>query len=233
MASSKTIMAVTIAVLTGLTGCRAIQSHEVRDLIAREGEKIDAAQVNIHQYHLDQQKRIDYLHQSIADLNESIKMLQGSEAKHALIAASHQNIGSKKGVDAWAISYLVGKTYLSEYQGLEQAVMKQFEDDICALLEAVNRIEDSWAHLATVHTQIERYSKKSVFASLDPEFVGAVVDQVPGGSDRLAQVLERSHTVNDALQEALTYQFLQTRTMERTRALTVDLMELLERVKER
>ena len=97
--------------------------------------------------------------------------------------------------------------------------------------DAVNGVEDSWGHLATVHTQIERYSKKSSLASLDPEFVGALVDRVPGGSERLAQVLENSRTVNNALQEALTYQFLKTRTVERTRSLTVDLLELLERVK--
>jgi hypothetical protein len=226
------IMALTAAVIVAQSGCRAIQSHEVRDLITREGEKIDAAQVNIHQYHLDTQKRIDYLKASIADLNTSIKMLQASEAKHAIIAGAHQNIGTKKGLDAWSVSYVIAKTYLSEYQGLEQAVIKQFDDDMCAILEAVNRIEDSWANLATIHTQIERYSKKSGFASVDPQFVGALVERVPGGSDRLAQVLDRSRTVNDALQEALTYPFLQRPALERTRALTVDLMDLLERMKQ-
>ena len=39
MASSKTIMAVTIAVLTGLTGCRAIQSHE-RDRIQISNDRV-------------------------------------------------------------------------------------------------------------------------------------------------------------------------------------------------
>lgn len=212
-------------------GCHSIQSSAVRDLIKREGTKIDTAQTNIHQYHQDQQKRIEYLQESVKGLNESIKRIQAAEAKHSLIAASHQNLLSKKGVDAWSVSYLIGKTYLAEYQGLEQVVIKQFDEDFCALLEAVNRVEDSWGHLATIHTQVERYANKSFFASLDPEMVSALVERVPGGSDRLGQVLANSRTVNDALQEALTYQFLKTRTLERTRSLTVDLIELLERVK--
>lgn len=231
MSIGKIVVGIAVTLLVAQTGCQAIQSSAVRDLIKREGEKIDAAQTNIHQYHVDTQKRIEYLKSSIADLNTSIKMIQASEAKHTLIVASHQNLLSKKGVDAWSVSYLIGKTYMAEYQGLEQVVMKQFDEDFCALLDAVNRVEDSWGHLAGVHTQIERYSKKSFLASLDPELVGALVERVPGGSERLAQVLHNSRTVNDALQEALTYQFLKTRTLERTRSLTVDLLELLERVK--
>jgi hypothetical protein len=225
--------AVMVFALIGLsqTGCHSIHSSAVRDLINREGTKIDAAQTNIHQYHQDTQKRIEYLKESVNGLNDAVKKIQAAEAKHSLLAASHQNLLSKKGVDAWSVSYLIGKTYLAEYQGLEQAVMKQFEEDFCALLEAVNRVEDSWGHLASIHTQIERYAGKSFFASVDPELVGALVEHVPGGADRLGQVLANSRTVNDALQEALTYQFLKTRTLERTRSLTVDLLELLERVK--
>lgn len=227
----ETVVAFALLMLTAETGCHSIHSGAVRDLIKREGVKIDAAQTNIHQYHQDTQKRIDYLKESLTDLNNSIKRIQAAEAKHALIAASHQNLMTKKGIDAWSISYLIGKTYLVEYQGLEQTVMKQFDEDLCALLEAVNRVEDSWGHIATVHTQIERYSNKSFLASVDPEVVGALVERVPGGFDRLAQVLAQSRTVNDALQEAMTYQFLKSRTLDRTRSLTVDLMELLERVK--
>lgn len=237
MQIKKAMIVLAVTLLTASAGCHSIQSSAVRELIKREGAKIDAAQTNIHQYHQDTQKRIEYLKESIigkepnSGLNDSIKKIQASEAKHSLIAASHQNLLSKKGIDAWSVSYLIGKTYLAEYQGLEQAVIKQFDEDFCALLDAVNRVEDSWGHLATIHTQIERYSNKSFLASVDPELVGALVERVPGGSDRLSQVLQNSRTVNDALQEALTYQFLKTRTLERTRSLTVDLLELLERVK--
>ncbi|HBH81609.1 MAG TPA: hypothetical protein DDY39_17415, partial [Nitrospira sp.] len=70
----------------------------------REGVKIDAAQTNIHQYHRDTQKRIDYLKQSLDDLDASIKLVQAAEARHALIAASPQHVLTKKGVDAWAVS---------------------------------------------------------------------------------------------------------------------------------
>ncbi len=220
-----------LLLLAALTGCHSIQSNAVRDLVKREGAKIDAAQTNIHQYHQDTQKRINYLKQSLDDLDASIKLVQAAEARHALIAASPQNVLTKKGVDAWAVSYLIGKTYLAEYQGLEEAVKKQFEDDFCAVLDAVSRIEDSWGDLATTHTQLERYSQKSFLASVDPEFVGALVEHAPGGSDRLAQVLTSSRTVNEALGEAATYRFLKSRALDRTRSLTVDLMDLVERVK--
>src|SRR5688572_11688679 len=139
-----------ILALVNLPGCHSIHSSAVRDLIKREGTAIDAAQTNIHQYHQDTQTRIEYLKKSIDNLNEAVKRIQAAEAKHSLIAASHQNLLSKKGVDAWSVSYLIGKTYLAEYQGLEQAVIKQFDEDFCALLEAVNRVEDSWGHLAKI-----------------------------------------------------------------------------------
>ena len=231
MQTSRIVMIVVSILLSTHAGCHSIQSSAVRDLITREGAKIDAAQTNMHAYNESTQKRIDYLKKAIADLNDVVKQIQAAEAKHSLIASSPQNLLSKKGVDAWSVSYLIGKTYLAEYQGLEQAVVKQFEEDFCALQDAVSRVEDSWGDLATLHTQVERYSHKSFVASVDPELVGAVVERVPGGSDRLAQVLANSRTVNDALQEALTYQFLKTRTLERTRSLTVELIELLQRVK--
>ena len=231
MQSPRVIVAVALLMLVAQVGCQSIQSNAVRDLVKREGVKIDAAQTNLHQYHRDTQKRIEYLKQSLDDLDTSIKLVQAAEARHALIAASPQNVLTKKGVDAWAVSYLIGKTYLAEYQGLEQAVKKQFDDDFCAVLEVVSRIEDSWGDLATIHTQIERYSQKSFLASVDPEFVGALVEHAPGGSDRLAQVLASSRTVNEALGEAATYRFLKSRALDRTRSLTVDLMDLVERVK--
>lgn len=220
-----------LVLLTTLTGCHSIQSSAVRDLVKREGAKIDAAQTNIHQYHQDTEKRIKYLKQSLDDLDASIKLVQAAESRHALIAASPQNVLTKKGVDAWAVSYLIGKMYLAEYQGLEQAVKKQFEEDFCAVLEAASRIEDSWGDIARIHTQIERYSHQSFLAAVDPEFVAALAEQVPGGSDRLGQVLTASRTVNEALGEAATYRFLRSRALDRTKSLTTDLMDLLERVK--
>lgn len=231
MQSPRVVVAVALLVLFIQAGCHSIQSNAVRNLVKQEGAKIDAAQTNLHQYHRDTQKRIEYLKQSLDDLDASIKLVQAAEARHALIAASPQTVLTKKGVDAWAVSYLIGKTYLAEYQGLEQAVKKQFESDFCAVLEAVSRIEDSWGDLATIHTQIERYSQQSFLASVDPEFVGALVEHAPGGSDRLAQVLASSRTVNEALGEAATYRFLKSRALDRTRSLTVDLMDLVERVK--
>jgi hypothetical protein len=225
------VLIIFAVILAAQYGCHSIPSSTIRDLIKKEGTKIDAAQSNSRQFHEEAQKRVDALKSSIEDLNQSIKLTQAAEAKHSLITSSPQPVLSKTDVEAWAISYLIAKTYLAEYEGLEQAVVKQFDDDFCALLEAANQVEDSWADLGRIHTLIERYADKSALASLDPKLVGAIAEQVPGGSERLAQVLQQSSTLNDALQEAMTYQFLKTRTLERTRSLTVDLMDLLERVK--
>ncbi len=225
------VLIIIAVILAGSYGCHSIPSSTIRDLIKKEGAKIDTAQSNSRQFHEEAQKRVDHLKSSIEDLNHSIKLTQAAEAKHSLLTSTPQPVLSKTDVEAWAISYLIAKTYLAEYEGLEQAVIKQFDDDFCALLEAANQVEDSWADLGRIHTLIERYADKSALASLDPKLVGAIAEQVPGGSDRLAQVLQQSSTLNDALQEAMTYQFLKTRTLERTRSLSVDLMELLERVK--
>jgi len=211
--------AVVLLLLAAQTGCHSIHSSAVRDLVKREGAKIDAAQTNIRQYHQDTQKRIYYLKQSLDDLHASIKFIQAAEARHGIFATFPKDFLTKKGVDAWAVSYVFMKTYLNEYQGLVQAVSQQFEDDFSALLETASRIEDSWDDIARIHTHIERYSHQSFLASVDPEFVAALVEHGPGGSDRLARVLANSRTVNEELGGAATYRFLRSRALDRARSL--------------
>ena len=78
-------------------------------------------------YNQDQQKRIEYLQESVKGLNRDIKQNPGGRSEAFAYSASSSKFTSKKGVEAWSVSYLIGKTYLAEYQGLEQAVIKQFE----------------------------------------------------------------------------------------------------------
>ena len=224
------IMAALVTVSAG-AGCSAVHSDAVRELIKREGSKINAAQTNIALFQSETEDRIGNMEKSIKDLNVRFKLRRESEAVHSFVFSSYQNISTKKGVDAYAVAYLMGKIYLAEHAGLEKRVSDQFDEDFSALREAAGLLNDSWKALATLHNQIEVYANKSAIASVDPEFIAAIVDQVPSGSKGIKTVLERSRTVNDALEEAATFRFLKGRRLEQSRSLMVDLMELLERVK--
>ncbi len=231
MGVRRAIIIAALVMVSASPGCSAVHSDAVRDLIKREGEKIDAAQTNIALFQKETEDRIGFLEKAVKDLNERFKLRQQSEAVHAFVFSSYQNVSTKKGQDAYAVSYLMGKIYLAEQAGLEKRVRDQFDEDFCALREAASRLNDSWKSLAVLHNQIKRYANKSALASLDPEFVGAIVEQVPRGSAGISTVLEHSTTLNNALEEAATFSFLKGRLLERGRSMTVDLIELLERVK--
>ncbi|MGE3977845.1 MAG: hypothetical protein AB7F94_09685, partial [Nitrospira sp.] len=189
-------------VLMSLVGCHSIHSDAVRDLLQKEGVKIDAAQTNIDLFQKETEARIKFLEQARSSLHESFKALQAQEAKHQFVLSSYRNIASKKGEAAYAAAYLVGQMYLVEYQGLEKAVWDQFEEDFCGLRDAADALNDSWKRTAALHAQVKRYADKSALASVDPEFVSALIEQAPGQSERIMEVLNHSRTVNDALEEA-------------------------------
>jgi hypothetical protein len=218
-------------VLTLTTGCSAIHSGAVRDLIHKEGATIDRAQTNIDLFEKQTEDRIKFLEEALKELNEAGKSLQQVEALHHVVFSSYQNIERKRGQDAHSAAYLLGRLYLAQYEGLQKRVNDQFHDDFCALREVAARLGDSWKSLATLHQQLRRYAEQSVFASVDPQLVAALMEQAPGSSDHLTRVLQTSRSVNDALDEALNFSFLRGRTLESTRSLTMDLVELLERVK--
>jgi len=225
------IAIMTVMALVAGPGCSSIHSDAVRDLIKREGVKIDAAQTNIDLFQRQTAERIKFMKAALKDMNERMKQVRASEAKHQLIFSSYQNITSKKGADASAVAYLIGKIYLADHDGLDRKVMDQFDEDFCALEEAAQRLAQSWKSLGSLHHQIKSYANKSALASLDPAFIAAVVEQVPAASKSLNEVLDHSRTVNDALDEAATFRFLKGPTLQRGRSLTTDLIELLERVK--
>lgn len=217
--------------LMSLVGCHSIHSDAVRELLQKEGAKIDAAQTNIDLFQKETEARIKFLEQARSSLHESFKALQAQEAKHHFVLSSYRNIEGKKGEAAYAAGYLVGQMYLVESQGLEKAVWDQFEEDFCGLRETANALNDSWKRIATLQAQLKRYADKSALASIDPEFVSALIDQAPGQSERIIEVLNHSRAVNDALEEVTGSGILRTRTLERTRTFTADLVDLLDKLK--
>lgn len=223
------IMALSLLALA--TGCSAIRSGAVRELIHKEGSTIDRAQTNINLFEKQTDERIGYLQKALEELNAAGKELQKVEAVHHVVFSSYQNIEQKRGQDAHSAAYLLGALYLAQYEGLQKRVNDQFHEDFCALQQVAARLGDSWKSLGTLHQQLRRYAEQSVFASVDPQFVAALAEQAPGSSDQIARVLQTSRSVNDALDEALNFSFLRGRTLESTRSLTMDLVELLERMK--
>lgn len=217
--------------LMSLVGCHSIHSDAVRDLIHQEGIKIDATQTNIDLFQTETEARIKFLEQARSSLHESFKALQTQEAKHQFVLSSYRNIASKKGEAAYAAAYLVGQLYLVGYQGLEKAVWDQFEEDFCGLRDTANALNDSWKRTAMLHAQLKRYADKSALASIDPEFVSTLIEQAPGPSERIMEVLNHSRTLNDALEEVTGSRIVRMRALERAQTFTADLVDLLDRLK--
>jgi len=218
-------------ILMSMVGCNSIHSDAVRDLLHKEGTKIDAAQTNIDLFQKETEARIKFLEQARSSLHESFKALQNQEAKHQFILSSYRNVASKKGEAAYAAAYLVGQMYLSDYQGLEKAVWDQFEEDFCGLRDAANALNDSWKQTALLHAQLRRYAERSALASVDPEFVAALIEQAPGQSDRIMEIVSHSRTVNDALEEVVGSGIVRMRTLQRAQSFTADLVNLLDNLK--
>ncbi len=218
-------------IIISAAGCHSIHSDAVRDLIRQEGTKIDAAQTNIDLFQKETETRIKFLEQARSSLHESFKALQAQEAKHQFVLSSYRNVASKKGDAAYAAAYLVGQMYLAEYQGLEKAVWDQFEEDFCGLRDTANALNDSWKHAAAIHAQLKRYADKSGLASIDPEFVTALVEQAPEQSERIMEILNHSRTVNDALEEVTGSRIIRSRTLQHGHTFTSDLVDLLDKLK--
>lgn len=218
-------------ILMNAVGCHSIHSGAVRDLIQLEGTKIDAAQTNIDLFQNETEARIKFLEQARSSLHESFKSLQMQEAKHQFVLSSFRNITTKKGDAAYAAAYLVGQIYMADYQGLEKTVWNQFEEDFCALRDTANALNDSWKDTGMLHAQMKRFANKSALASIDPEFITALIGQAQGHSDRILEVLNHSRTVNDALEEVVGARILRIRGLDRAQTFTSDLVDLLDKLK--
>src|SRR5262249_9767711 len=95
------------ALLTTAAGS-AVPRGAVRQLIAVEGEKIDGATAEMKKFRDATAQRVDALKKAQASLDKSLKQLQASEHVHALIFSSNQNLTTKSGVDAHAVTYMIG-----------------------------------------------------------------------------------------------------------------------------
>lgn len=218
-------------ILLSAVGCNSIHSDAVRDLLHREGTKIDAAQTNIDLFQKETEERIKFLEKARGELQEAFKSLRTHETKHQFVLSSYRNIASKKGEAAYAAAYLVSQIYLADYQGLEKAVWDQFEGDFCGLRDAANALNDSWKKTAALHAQLRRYADKSALASVDPEFVSALIEQAPGQSDRIMEIVNHSRTVNDALEEVVGARIVRMHALQRAQTMTSDLVNLLDHLK--
>jgi hypothetical protein len=218
-------------IVISAVGCHSIHSDAVRDLIRQEGTKIDAAQTNIDLFQKETEERIKFLEKARNELNDAFKSLRTQEAKHQFILSSYRNIATKKGEAAYAAAYLVSQIYLADYQGLEKAVWEQFEEDFCGLRDTANALNDSWKRTAALHAQLKRYADKSALASIDPEFVSALIEQAPGQSDRIMEIVNHSRTVNDALEEVVGSRIVRMRALQRAQTFTADLVDLLDKLK--
>lgn len=111
---------------------------------------------------------------------------------------------------------------MTKQVSLGKIVLDQFDADFKALEQVTKQIESSWATLENLHAQVEAYAQKSVFVSVDPQFVAAVVGEIPNGSQEIDTVIASLEKVNDLLRNV---------GLEREQTLTRDLVELLGRVK--
>ena len=219
-----------IAIL--LTGCQSIRSNEVRKLIEVEGDKIDEAQRNITSLQKDTAERIEWMRKAVKDLNSSFINYQKIEAKHGLYLSKGHVLPTKPGQQANAWAYTVGKIYQKEYEGLNKMVRDQFEEDFCALEKVAASLSSSWKSLGTLHSEIKNYSNKSGLASVDPQFLSALIEQTPVTSDQIDDVLDNSQTVNDALEEVVGARIVRWRFLERGHSASSELVDLLERMKQ-
>jgi len=224
-------LALAAAALMTTAACSAVHSDAVRQLIAVEGEKIDGATAETKKFRDATKQRVDALKTAQANLDKSLKQLQASEHVHALIFSSNQNLTTKSGVDAHAVTYMIGQIYLSEHIGLETKVADQFDEDYRTLETLAARLDTSWQSIKKLHDEVDAFAKKSALASVDAALVKAAAEQVPGASAQLDNALKQARRFNEALDKALSARVLGGDAGQRARSVSQDLIDLLERVK--
>ena len=217
--------------LLGTLGCSSIHSKSVRSLIEIQTSKIDAANASAAKLIQTTQARAQAMTNSLNALNEAMKQQNTSEMVHALVFSANQNVSSKTGVDAHAVTYLIGKLYLDEQVGLQKEVNDQFLADIAAMEQQAVLIQNSWAGLKDLNAKVDAFSKKSAFASIDPDFVKALAAEIPGASAEIQTVLNDSQKVNRTLDTMLKIPQLNTPQLQQAQGGLNDLIDLLDKVK--
>jgi len=223
-----------VATLLVCAGCASVPPS-VKDLSGVERQKGEAAAKAATALSTSTKIRIQQLEQSIDALDASMQALQAEEAKYTLVFSATRDIEARKGIDATAVAYMMGKVYLADYQGLEAAVKDQLTQSENALSELSPKIVVSWKQIAALQGQIDAYANKTAFAAVDENFVAALAGQIPGASDKLADLLEKAKEINQRLDDAasLNLDIEKLRGGTRVRATLTDIIDLLQKVSDK
>jgi hypothetical protein len=226
---ASTLAASSLAAALG--GCASIHSDSVRSLIDIEAAKIQEASAKSKEFVGQTDERNKAYQNSLAALDESAKQIHTQEALWSLVFSSNQNVESKAGIDALAVAYLGGVIYLDGRAGLDQAVRDQFAADFTALSDLSKKISDSWSSLADLQAKIQAYSKQTAIASVDPQFVAALLKQGKVDTAEIDKVLSRSKQFNEGLQAFAKTGLLQGTVLQREQQGVGDFIDLLNNVK--
>jgi hypothetical protein len=225
------VSSIFVLALIGTIGCSSIHSKAVRSLISIESEKLTDANQAASKLVMNTQSRIDAMRASLDSLETSMQQQNTAELVHALVFSANQNIETKKGSDAHAVSYMIGKLYLDKQAGLQMEVRNQSLADIAALEQQGKLIQKSWKDLAELHKKVQEFADKSAFAAIDPDLIKAVAGEIPGASSEIDTVLEDSKKVNRALDTVLNLPVANSSALHSAQSELSDFIDLLERVK--
>lgn len=230
-AASRALRCISLLMSLGtLIGCQSIHSEAVVDLIDIEHKKVVEAKKNAATFDKQTNDRINAFESAVSALDTALQLNKKEEAKHALIFSSNRNLSNKKGVDAHAVAYLIARIYISRQIGLEQQVKNQFKADFAAMRKLSTDINASWRSIEDLQAKVLAFSKKSAFASIDSEFITAVVQETNIDTSALDNVIKTSKQVNGALKQSLGITG-GSKEGGQTRQALDDLIELLETVK--
>src|SRR5579859_4395160 len=101
----RNLFALLLLLFLGTSGCSSIHSKAVRSLIEIQTAKINTANDSAAKLIKSTQLRAQAMTNSLDALNDAMKQQNTSEMVHALVFSANQNVTSKKGVDAHAVTY--------------------------------------------------------------------------------------------------------------------------------
>jgi hypothetical protein len=207
----------------------------VRDLADVENQKVTSASQASAGLATSTSARVKALQQAVDGLDASMQELQTEEAKYALVFSANRDLETRRGIDATAVAYMLGKIYLTDQDGLSAAVKDQFAASEAALTQLAAQVADSWKQIATLQGQIDAYAHKTAFAAVDANFVAALAGQVPGAQDDIDSVLAKAKQLNQRLDDAASMgiDISKTQGGGEIRASLTDVIGLLQQVSDK
>lgn len=217
-------------VITSITGCSAVPSAAVRDLVSRESEKLESIRAESAAIESAAEGYTRRMRTALRNLDDAIENLERTRAGHALILASNRDVDDQRGVDAWATAHHAAMIHLGEATGLAADVRDQFAADFDALEAAAASLTASWDAIAELHAVIHDHAGRTGIASLDDEAIAALVD-VTGHTRDLARAVAAASAFDARLDAAIDRFELGDRDVAGRAAMASDdLVDLLERV---